>query len=63
MAHPIAVVFALSLAVWVADVRLAPTSAVPQPAVAAGQCLSGLSSDAPAGADAEVVVCASRLAP
>jgi hypothetical protein len=61
MAHPAAVVFALSMAVWVADVRLAPPSAAASRATAVA-CESGLSASAPAGADAEVVICAARAA-
>jgi hypothetical protein len=63
MAHPTAVVFALSMAVWVADVRFAPVHASvslpPDRAVAA--CEGGLSPAAPPGADAEVVTCGARL--
>jgi hypothetical protein len=62
MAHPAAVVFALSMAVWVADVRLAPASAPASPATPAAACENGLSASAPAGADAEVVICAPRVA-
>ena len=57
MAHPVAVVFALAMAVWVADVRLTPTQAAPD---AAASCHSGPSANAPAGADLEVVVCGQR---
>ncbi len=57
MAHPVAVVFAMTMAVWVADVRLTPAPA-PQ---SASTCHSGPSSTAPAGADLEVVVCAPPL--
>jgi hypothetical protein len=60
MAHPTAVVFALSMAVWVADVRLAPTS-VPAPPSPVPACESGLSASAPADADAEVVTCGARI--
>jgi hypothetical protein len=59
MAHPAAVVFALSMAVWVADVRFAPARPAPV-APSAASCQSGLSSAPPDGADAEVVVCAPR---
>ena len=57
-----AVVFALSMAVWVADVRFAPKPAVPEiaPPASAVSCESGPSSATPDGADAEVVVCAPR---
>jgi len=60
MAHPVAAVFAMTLAVWVADVRLAPAPAAP-PAPPAASCQSGPSSSAPEGADLEVVVCAPPL--
>jgi hypothetical protein len=60
MAHPVAVVFALSMAVWVADVRLTPTLA-PSERAPLAQCESGLSASAPAGADAELVTCATRI--
>lgn len=57
-----AVVFALSMAVWVVDVRFAPKPAVPEvtSATSAVSCESGPSGATPDGADAEVVVCASR---
>lgn len=57
MSNSFAVLFALSMAVWVADVRFAP-----HPAHASNlpACESGLSSTPPADADAEVVVCGSR---
>jgi hypothetical protein len=58
MAHPAAVVFALSLAIWVADVRFAPPASHSAPAPA---CESGLSAETPPGLDAEVVVCATRV--
>jgi len=59
MAHPVATLFALSMAVWVADARLTPVIA-PSPATATASCQSGPSTAAPADADVEVVVCASR---
>ncbi|MES1176361.1 MAG: hypothetical protein ABUL62_18705 [Myxococcales bacterium] len=59
MAHPVATLFALTMAVWVADVRLAPQAQPVAPASAAA-CHSGPEA-APADSDAEVVVCASRL--
>jgi hypothetical protein len=63
MPQPAAVVFALSMAVWVADVRFAPAApADSSAAVAAASCESGPSNAAPDGADAEVVVCAPREA-
>jgi hypothetical protein len=57
-----AFVFALSMLVWVADVRstpkpVAPDTASPSSAVS---CESGPSGATPDGADAEVVVCAPR---
>ena len=55
MAHPVAVVFAITMAVWVADVRLTPPAA---PQSTASACHSGPSTSAPEGADLEVVVCA-----
>jgi hypothetical protein len=60
MAHPTAVVFALSLAVWVADVRFAPAPALPVPAAPVPTCESGLGASAPADADAELVICGTR---
>ena len=64
MAHPVATLFALSMAIWVADVRLAPAIAPEAPAVsaavsAADVCRSGPS--ATADADLEIVVCGSRV--
>jgi hypothetical protein len=61
MTHPAALVFALSMAVWVVDVRFAPVraSASASPAVA---CENGLSPAAPPGADAEIVTCGARSA-
>ncbi len=58
MAHPVAVVFGLSLAVWVADARLPQLLAAP-PSQAV-TCRNGPSNAAPPGADLEVVVCSSR---
>ena len=57
MSDSLAVLFALSMVVWVADVRFAP-----HPAHASNQptCESGLASTPPADADAEVVMCGSR---
>ncbi|MEI9935968.1 MAG: hypothetical protein WDO69_01960 [Pseudomonadota bacterium] len=54
------VLFALAMAVWVVDVRFSPkpTSAPGVSAIVA--CQSGLSAQAPVGADLEVVVCAPR---
>ena len=60
MAHPVAVVFALTMAVWVADVRLTPAPAA-APESAPPSCVSGPSTSAPEGADLEVVVCGSPL--
>ena len=60
MAHPIATLFALTMAVWVADVRLAPAPAPVVPAPAAA-CQAGPSANTPADSDAEVVVCGARL--
>ncbi len=62
MANPTAVVFALTMAVWVADVRLAPKHAEPTPVRApVAACESGISASAPAGVDLEVVTCGTRL--
>ncbi len=72
MAHPVATLFALTMAVWVADVRFAPAvtpiePAAPTPALAApvapaaDACVSGPSATAPSDADVEVVVCGTRL--
>jgi hypothetical protein len=67
MTHPVATLFALTMAVWVADVRLAPTAAqtVAPVTLAApatnNTCQSGLSANTPADSDAEVVVCGTRL--
>jgi hypothetical protein len=60
MANPAQAVFALTLAIWVADVRFAPQHAAPQ-AAAEASCQSGPSSTPPADADLEVVVCAPQL--
>ncbi len=57
-----AFVFALSMLVWVADVRSTPKPVAPEvlsPASSAS-CQSGPSRAAPDGVDAEVVVCAPR---
>ena len=62
MPQPAAVVFALSMVVWVADVRLAPAPAPLMDATPAAACESGVSAAAPADADAEVVTCAPRIA-
>jgi hypothetical protein len=59
MAHPVAVVFAITMAVWVADVRLAPQAPAPE-STSAASCKSGPSATAPADADLEIVVCAPR---
>jgi len=56
MTHPAALVFAVSMAVWVVDVRFAPAPASPR--AAALTCQSGPSVTPPAGADLELVVCA-----
>jgi hypothetical protein len=62
MAHHVATVFALTMAVWVADVRLAPPRPVaPVPAVAAASCHSGRIATPSPGADEEFVVCGTRL--
>jgi hypothetical protein len=61
MAQPAAVVFALSMAVWVVDVRLAPASAQPPSVAPVAACENGLSATPPAGADAEIVTCGARL--
>jgi hypothetical protein len=62
MPNSAAFVFALSMLVWVLDVRSAPKpvakDVTPQTSVAS--CESGPSSATPDGADAEVVVCAPR---
>jgi hypothetical protein len=57
-----AFVFALSMLVWVADVRSTPKPVAPEaPSPTSSlSCQSGPSSAAPDGADAEVVVCAAR---
>jgi len=55
MTHPVATLFALSMAVWVADVRFAPP-----PTSVAPACASGPSVTAPADADVELVVCGAR---
>jgi len=47
------------MAVWVIDVRFAPIPIAPEPATF-GHCADGTSAPAPADADLEVVVCASR---
>jgi hypothetical protein len=54
------VLFALAMAVWVVDVRFAPKPAAAQATPAMHACQGGLSAEAPAGADLEVVVCAQR---
>ena len=56
MAHPVATLFALSMAIWVADARFTPA---PAPLVAP-TCESGPSASTPADADVEVVVCGAR---
>ncbi len=62
MAHPAATVFALTMAVWVADVRMAPKHADPAPApVAAAACQNGINPSTPADADLEIVTCGARL--
>jgi hypothetical protein len=53
-----AVVFALAMAVWVADVRFAPKPATP--VTPSESSASGPTSSAPDNADAEVVVYAPR---
>jgi hypothetical protein len=50
------------MAVWVVDVRFAPVAAPVTPSESAAACESGLSAEAPAGADAEVVTCGARIA-
>lgn len=60
MAHPAAVLFALSMAVWVVDVRFAPVSSPPLPVAPVAACQSGASDSPPDGADAEVVSCGAR---
>ena len=58
MSNPAAVLFALSMVVWVADARFTPhTTRSHEPNVT---CESGPSATPPADADAEVVVCGSR---
>lgn len=54
------IVFALAMAVWVVDVRFAPKPAQVLPAPTSAVCQSGPSAETPAGADLEVVICASR---
>jgi len=55
------------MAVWVADVRLAPTAtsnAAPVTLAAPASdhtCHTGLNANTPADSDAEVVVCSTRL--
>jgi hypothetical protein len=63
MDQPAAFVFALSMVVWVADVRLAPSHARTQsePASAVAACETGYSAAAPVDADAELVTCAARI--
>ncbi|HTA89902.1 MAG TPA: hypothetical protein VK745_10015 [Polyangiaceae bacterium] len=61
MAHPAAIIFALSMAVWVADVRLAPAGLPSSSLEPVAACVNGWSPVAPAGADAEVVSCGTRL--
>jgi len=60
MANPTAVVFALTMAVWVADVRLAPKRVESAPAPVSA-CQSGPSLVTPTGADLEIVTCGARL--
>jgi len=62
MAHPTATVFALTMAVWVADARLAPkhVDQVPAPEAAAA-CQDGVNPSTPADADLEIVTCGARL--
>jgi hypothetical protein len=55
-----AFVFALSMLVWVADVRSTPKPVAPEAPTSSLSCQSGPSSATPDGADAEVVVCAPR---
>ncbi len=59
MAHPVAIVLGLSLAVWAADARL---PALLAPSSPPADCQSGPSGVTPPGADVEVVVCGSRVA-
>ena len=59
MAHPVAVVFAITMAVWIADVRLAPAPTAP-PATSAASCKSGPTTPSE-GSDLDIVVCAPRL--
>jgi len=63
MDQPAAIVFALSMAVWVADVRLAPHAAppAPEPQVEIAGCETGFSASVPADADAELVTCGARV--
>lgn len=73
MAHPVATVFAITMAVWVADARFAPApESVPAPeaaltpaaapaADAPATCHPGPTASPSAGADLEIVVCASRI--
>ena len=62
MAHPTATVFALTMAVWVADVRMAPKHAEPTPApVAVAACQNEINPSTPADADLEIVTCGARL--
>lgn len=56
MSDSAAVLFALSMVVWVADVRFAPKPTA-APTVA---CESGPNAAPPADVDAEVVICAGR---
>jgi len=60
MAHPAATLFALSLAVWVADVRFAPPPVVTPELVPVTACQSGPTVAPPADADVEVVICGAR---
>lgn len=53
------ILFALAMVVWVVDVRFAPKSAAARTATE-HVCQSGVSAEAPTGADLEVVVCAPR---
>jgi len=63
MSHPVATLFALTMVVWVADVRFAPPKPAPAPLAApvAAACADGPTVSAPGDADVELVVCGSRL--
>jgi hypothetical protein len=54
------ILVALSMAVWVVDVRFAPEPAPVQVAPTHVSCQSGPSGAPPAGVDFEFVVCAQR---